>query len=137
MKDLLWFHSLQRLVKLRCIGKKQERKARTTNIHYLVGPTTVSSDLLCRGLQKLSPLKKPITNKLRQTLQISLLFAPRVFSFADASHLSPSLLLTLNPPPPALRTTPAASPGICGCVSARHQPKITQINITPRCTHLQ
>lgn len=62
-------------------------------------------------------------------------FSPsHVLAFADAPHLCPSYSL-LTKPLWDLGTTPAASPGLCGCTSVRLQPSCHGASPPPRHPH--
>lgn len=51
----------------------------------------VHKDLLCRQPQQILSLTKPVVSTTPiDALQISLAFAPQLFTFADTSHLNPS-----------------------------------------------
>lgn len=77
-----------------------------------MGMTTVPSDLLCRGRQQLSPMKKPIATK--DPMQISP-FLPCGFLCWQLSAFLPALCCPfppklLSPPPPS---PPKSDPRIC------------------------
>lgn len=63
------------------------------------GVTGIPSDLLCRRPQQLSPMKVPMANTATTYfLQISLVFAPKIFVFIDANYPShPILHWSLGP----------------------------------------
>lgn len=83
-------------------------------------PGTCSSE----DLSSFSPWRTTGQHSHHWPLQILLVYAPHVFTCADASHLSPS-----PPTQPAScpcrspGSTPAANPGLCGCVSSSYQPR--------------